>query len=602
MPQDSWFRPDNRSIEDLFFAKNGKKYTIPRYQRPYIRWKDQADDFRLDLNSDEQSNFIWSIVLDHGKIAEVGSIEIIDWQQRILTITIFMAVIRDLSKLLGDDTYADITHSDCIAYVTHRRESSWEYRITAWDSIRQFFQKYIQSWENSILEYNGKKDNEFKKLTKEQKLVKSNYEYFYFEIMSHIKELDEKWKIDFLKDLRDKVGQTRTISIDVYSDYDAYTIFETMNARWVDLSVADLLKNLIFSYLKSQNGIDTAKNKWDTIEENIISTESETKKFLRSCWLADKWHTIMKDLYKKLKKEINTQETATQYLDALLEYSNIYNLLMKWDKSAWTDKFNWEWRRMYMHIDWLRKMRIVSCYPIFLCILKNYNKLSDLNISLWRLFDAVEKFSFWYFTICTQPWNKIEKHYSTAAAKIQKEINEWTNSPDKINSIIDKLIQELKNNYPNPDIFKWSLKELEYNRWSVDIIKYMFYRLDLFLQSWKNRWMQKDVWYYGQDINRETITIEHILPQEPSKWSLKANEIKDYVNLIWNLTLLPPSPNKKAWNETLIEKIKSYSKCNFLITIELVKRLHENGLEWRKEEILNRTNELADQIADIFKL
>ena len=161
MNQEAGFVPENRSIESLFFWSQ-EKYIIPRYQRPYTRGKDQANDFWIDLNTDEgQPNFIGSIVLDYGKKNQTGLIEIIDWQQRIMTITIFMATIRDIAKLFDDEIYSYVTQSQCISYVTHRGTSDWEYRITSGDWIRSFFEKYIQSGENNILEYDGRKDKDF---------------------------------------------------------------------------------------------------------------------------------------------------------------------------------------------------------------------------------------------------------------------------------------------------------------------------------------------------------------------------------------------------------------------------------------------------------
>ncbi len=81
-------------------------------------------------------------------------------------------------------------------------------------------------------------------------------------------------KAESVKSLRDKVASLIVINVEIAKEEDAYEIFETTNARGVELSVADLLKNLIFKKIPAGNDRDLAKEIWLDISVNIESTDT----------------------------------------------------------------------------------------------------------------------------------------------------------------------------------------------------------------------------------------------------------------------------------------------------------------------------------------
>jgi len=115
------FRAEDRSLSHIF---NGQeKYRIPRYQRPYSWTKDQVSDLWTDL-SEEESVFLGSFVFNYEKFKEDKFVEVIDGQQRLITLMILMAVLRDSYKKLGDEEGANLTqgviaHKDQIHYILH---------------------------------------------------------------------------------------------------------------------------------------------------------------------------------------------------------------------------------------------------------------------------------------------------------------------------------------------------------------------------------------------------------------------------------------------------------------------------------------------------
>jgi hypothetical protein len=88
-------------LADLF--SDGYDFHIPNYQRPYAWEPEQAKQLLADLvdfmiEKDQEPYFLGSIVLikDTGPYAEV-----VDGQQRLTTLTILLAVLRDLAEDAG---------------------------------------------------------------------------------------------------------------------------------------------------------------------------------------------------------------------------------------------------------------------------------------------------------------------------------------------------------------------------------------------------------------------------------------------------------------------------------------------------------------------
>ena len=73
---------------------------------------------------------------------------------------------------------------------------------------------------------------------------------------------------------------------------------------------------------------------------------------------------------------------------------------------------------------------------------------------------------------------------------------------------------------------------------------------------------------YLVDFNN--VNIEHILPQKPAKWGLDQSQVKPYVHLIGNLTLLDESYNRTIGNEPLSVKLDHLRESQLEITKDFI--------------------------------
>lgn len=559
------YEAKDKQLRDILFTSY-KKYRIPRYQRQYTWSQDHISDLWSDLN-DDYSNFIGSLIFNTEFFKETGYWDIIDGQQRLLTLTILCAALRDVARQI-DSKRAELFQRKDIAIEDN--EGNEFYRIKCSDSLQNYFKNYIQDSNGNVLKSSPE--------TKEEKLVQNNYKYFYDQINTSLKTIqDNSKKLDYLQSLRNKIHALPVIEIQISSEDDAYDIFETTNARGVDLSVADLLKNLIFNRLKDHEDKQIADVYWDEIVTNIQGTGAELKKFIRYHWISKNALVSDKKLYKTIKHKTTDYETL---LFDLHESSEWFDKLLAGHYDSWEDIKSGN--HIYKSLRALKVMNVSQCYVLFLSLLRNLDKIGT---DPKRVFRWIEVFSFKYSAICKLPGNKLEKLYSSYARKVEdacksddkKEISK------KIQSLFEDLKKQLKKEEPIFEQFKEALEDITYGR------------------SEKNRLLIK---YILSEINRidqesefdfSSVNIEHLLPQKPHKdWGLKYKDIKEYVNKLGNLTLLHKKINSTIGNKVIKEKINELSNSGVHMTMTLVEQLKNTNYKWDEETINSRQSELAN--------
>lgn len=569
MPNKLKFEAKDKRVVDVLFSKYNK-FRIPRYQRPYAWKEDEISEFWNDLIGSEDPYFIGSLIFNNEPLGETGYIDIIDGQQRLLTITIFSAVLRDNAKGI-DIEVSNRYHRQDIAVEDRRGNES--FRILPGDSTQKYFQKYIQEKNNNIIESDPN--------TKEELIIKKNYQYLYKKVSNELDKFDSnEKKLEFLDKLRDKVSGLIVIHIQIENEEEAYEIFETTNARGVDLSVSDLLKNLIFQKIPAKRDRDLAKDKWNEITNNVQATNTELKKFIRYYWISKHSFVTEKKLFKEIKREITDWNA---FLEDLRNDSDWYNRLLEGSDDDFRDIKSGE--KIYRSIFGIKLMDVSQCYVLLLSILRNHD---SLGTDPTRIFQLIEKFTFQYSVVSKLPGNKVERIYSKFAIKIE---NILKNTPKKkisgkIQSIFAELEKELIDEKPSSILFKENFTELSYKNSTKSrmLIKYILNQIDSFYRK------------TGEErIDFANVNIEHILPLKPDEyWNLTKQEIKYYVNRLGNLTIIDKKINSKVQNRVIKEKIEEYKSSRLPITEELVKTLKNLDYKWDEKQISRRQEEFAN--------
>ncbi|HPS21694.1 MAG TPA: DUF262 domain-containing HNH endonuclease family protein [Candidatus Paceibacterota bacterium] len=564
------FDANDKKLKELF---GEEKYIIPRYQRPYSWTVSEVEDLWNDITRDD-SIFLGSFVFNYENYEKTKFVEVIDGQQRLITLTIFFAVLRDVYKELKEEKKSNKTQ-ELIAFVDDVYLTQ-DFRLKCGDSLAHFFEQHIQKGEAFP-----------KKIKrKEHKQIRENYEFLLDKIKEDILEKDTSEKIKYVDELKRRIFDFKIILIQTKSNEDAYSIFETVNARGADLTSADLLKNYIFGQLSKQDGEeDYAKVKWSEIVDNVESVKGKlsVSKLIRYFWLSKYGFTTEKKLYKEIKKEIKDYNKLLEEIHLASDcYAKMVGDVVADDWEEFEDDVNVP--RMMDAFKALRIMGITQPFPIIFVLLMNHSKI-PLDFS--NFLKMLENHHFAFSAVCKLSGNVVEKIYYKRALEIQKAITIEKEEDRRvaIETIFHNLINELKQkHYPSKEQFIEKFMDLEY---PDNLIKYIFSKIE----NDKNGKCEKTDW--------SSVNIEHILPQNPTEWGKTKKDVREYVDLLGNLTLVSKKINGSIGNKPLEQKVKEFEKTKLKINEELIKQWKSTEYNWTEKEILDRQKALAEYAYEV---
>lgn len=541
------FEAKEKSVDKLL---NDAIYFIPRNQRRYVwstqNWEDLYDDVELVADGIAKSHFIGSIVLkDEGKDEGLQQYTVIDGQQRIITLTIFLASIMFMLKkrnMMNDfnGTLKYLVAKDIKARVREIVYSEYHLSLskiinTLKDTQQQTLSKYSIKIFVDLCTISATKD----------KSIINAFKFF----ASKVQELD----IEKLLAIRDAIIGIGYVHIISSTEEDSYTIFEILNARGLDLEDHELLKNYIMRYLQPVERRDDAKRIWEEIEKNLGKSINE---FLRH-------YAIHKYNYNSYKKQsisvYKSLQNAThgrnvnKLLDDIKLKSDYYNAILNPINCLPKEKEVFEF---------FKTKRIAILRPVLLSL---KHLLSLEKISEERYISAVEFLC--DFFICYKIIGQENSNVLSDTVYKYAYVLETDFSEKKYNEFLRNLCSK----FPTLESFSNSFRNLGYSHhWPIYEDSKCKERCQLVLSL-----IEK--YTSGRDINLD-VTIEHILPD--------ADGIENAQ--IGNLFFIEEALNRRCKDLPLTLKYDIYSESCLNCPRGFVKRYR--GKEFRPD---NRTDFLA---------
>jgi len=117
----------------------------------------------------------------------------------------------------------------------------------------------------------------------------------------------------------------------------AFRVFETLNARGVQLSSADLLKNYFFSLVDDNSSHNSRINHLDDLWERLTSI-IQTRKlpdFIRYYWNCSHKSVRSAELFKVVKSEIKTDKDVFTMVNGMIKYADIFMALQDPNDETW---------------------------------------------------------------------------------------------------------------------------------------------------------------------------------------------------------------------------------------------------------------------------
>lgn len=408
-----------------------------------------------------------------------------------------------------------------------------------------------------------------RKLSDSEKLMWDAYIFFKQKIAQRFKNEDGAKYALFLNNIAGELMMF--IQITVQDELNAYTVFETLNSRGIELTSTDLLKNYLFSLVAaSETDLRQIKSQWKKIIDTIGLKEFPN--FLRYFLLATRKQITKEYLFKEVKNFVKTGQAVFELLDKLEFYAYNYMALGNADDESWnTDKEN----RSAINV--LRLFKVIQWKPLLMVGLERLNP-ADFK----RLLQSVLAISYRYNVIAKMQTNEMEKTYSKAAINLYR---------GESNNII-AILNDIKTLYLKDEDFKsyFSLKQFNTNN-STDkkLARYTLYKLES---------QENDGNSYDFEIDNGTI--EHILPESyPELWhnDFTEEEFERNVFMIGNMTLLEPVKNsKEAGDKNFDQKKKVYATSKYAITRKIL------DPQWTAQNIKGRQAHLGKLATGTWKV
>lgn len=552
-----------RNISKIF--TNTPKISVPFFQRPYSWRKTEQSQFIEDLfrvhEEKTSSYFIGSIFL---KEEENDDFTIIDGQQRITSATILISVIRDILKENNDERALKIESK--FLYEEDLISGENDYKLNLNDINRDFFREKIQNKDKA-----SKKIGDFKSLqdlNDSNKLLIDCYKLYHKELIQWIKDKKHPENITNLLQLLKTLSENfQALSITVTDDNEAFTIFETLNDRGLDLTISDLLKNYLFSIIHNPDDETETRllvSKWDSMVERLGKSISG---FFKHYWNSKNTPISEKEIFRTLKSKIRTERQVKDFLKEIFKEANVYYFLLNPEHSFWNNE---KTERLLREVS-LLGMR--QCLPVLLSA-----KFKFSEDEFIKTVESCVGLSFRYSTVSNLHNNKLEGLYSKIANSIRKQ--EY-----KTNS---KVREQLKSLDPNKNIYDESFKNLTYKNNKTP--RYILKKINDSLDKG------------GEIISSENITLEHIVPESPKqehKKYFKENNIihKETVYKLYNMTILGEEYNREASSELFEKKMEMYEKSK----LEINKKI-QGFKKWTKAEMTEWSEYLLEESKKVWKI
>lgn len=538
---------------------NNKKFIVPKFQRDYSWESEQWDDLWQDVEtmiSEDDDHYMGYLVL---QTDDDKNYLIIDGQQRFTTVTILiLAAIKCIKTFVenGVDVEDNQLRVDNLTQMYIGKKDS----VTlVYDNVLVLNRNNDGYFRDYIVKLN---DLRVRNLNSSEKLMKHCFEFFDQKLRN--KYSSGKEYAQFIQTIVDKLYFTQIV---VNDEMNAFRVFETLNARGVQLSSSDLLKNYLFSLVDKNNThpsrIEILEEKWAKLTDNIRT--EKLPEFLRYYWNAGHKSIRAKALFKTIRKEITTDKEVFELLDDLYRYSDVYMALTDCNDDLWQQD-----AEIKQCVGLLNVFRLKQPFSILMAA-----KLNLSNEMFKKLFKNILKICFRYNVICDRNPNDQDGPFNSLAMLITKE--------KRIDYQLLAPIVVDDNVFEN----SFSDKTFPYTSRNVKIVRYILSTLE------KHNGSTQTV-----SFSDEEATIEHILPQNADEdWDIDEEKQRQLVFRIGNMCLLEKKLNLAIKNSNFLEKKQKYAQSSYLDS----KMIAHNYDSWTEDDIIKRQAGMARIAVNIWK-
>ena len=547
---------------------NGKTYRVPPYQRDYAWTEEEWEDLWSDIvdlrEQPDDRHYMGALVVQAQSDREFL---VIDGQQRLATIAVLaLAIIHRLRAMAEKDVDAD-----------RNRERA--------DELRKRFigEKDPASLvEGSRLHLNEADDHLYqdylvqlrtplnpRALRGSNALLWKCFRYF----SDHIDDAFPGTPSDgetIARILSETIArQLLFILISVDDELNAYTVFETLNARGLELTATDLLKNYLFSKVQVPSDIEALKRRWSRLIATV--TQERFPDFLRYHLLCEHPRIRRERLFKMVRDRVATPDQAFELLMRLEERAELFAALADASHEYWVDLP--AAKALVRDLNLFRSRQMT---PVFFAA---WGRFADEDFV--RLLKLVRDLAFRYSIVSRLNPNPLEPASHAAAKAV---IEGRATRPRAV-------FEQLGTIYVDDDRF-----ESDFARWTIGkgrrgkLAKYVLVQLE------------GDASGRAGDPEAHPATVEHVLPENPSgDWagSFPPEKWDAAVDRLGNLTLLERAANREVGSGAYARKRAAYEASAYALSRQIAELAPE---EWTLPLLEERQRRLAERAVRIWRV
>lgn len=517
-----------------------KQYVVPLFQRAYSwdkkEWEMLWDDLvYLSENNEPKSHFIGSIVtMPTTSVPEgVTKFLLIDGQQRLTTVFILLALLRDLARDNGAKELSEEINQTML--VNPFKKGSDFFKLWPTQLDRVSFQNLIQSESNGSTQ-----------LTR-------CYQFFERKLKQEGIEVQAVHNVI--------TNRLSVVSIVLDVDDNPHLVFESLNAKGRPLTQADLIRNYFFMRIHVDDQEKIHTRYWEPMQTALGDNLTES---IRHYLMRNGSFVKQSDVYFILKDRVGQGDALTA-LEEIAVFAGYYQKLLAPDHEP-----NLEIRKVLSR---LNRLEVTTAYPFLLNCYHDYvqDRLSAKDFV--EILHVIENFVVRRF-VCNIPTNQLNKIFPPLYEQAHLK-----SSPNFVESVCSVLQTR---SYPKDVEFRTRLIDSKLYGTREKAVK-----TKLVLETLESAYQHKE------QVSFDALSIEHIMPQTLSDWweqHLGGDWQVDYelfLHTLGNLTLT--AYNAELSNDPFPEKRKRLVNSHLELN-----RYFEHVAAWNKKEIENRSDFLAD--------
>jgi uncharacterized protein with ParB-like and HNH nuclease domain len=545
-------------------------FSVPYFQRAY-KWKParltQLEDDILGIVDTDEAHFLGAVILHgrHRNPSDPGVFEVIDGQQRITTLYLYIAAaVRTLADL-GETSEAVnlflkylVINRDTNLISNLKLHSGKEDRAQLNHVLKHVLankslKEKTSSFKSKFLPNSGKDNGPLRKNYKAAlRFFKSEY---------------EQGDLERLSSVYGKLLQSMSVvQIDVSDPTNGPKIFDSLNSRQEPMTIGDLVRNEIFSRVASEHPSDIEQLDQDYWQPFYLKFQQDTKNLFDSYFfpygliqnpnlMKSEVYTWLRDQWKSITDPQVIIVDLSHYQDAFIDIASGSNLMGHSKAVA----------KLLVNL-WLSKAPS-SIYPFLMPLSKAIQEKTIPEEPAIEVLEAVESFLVRRAVYGLEP---------TGLHAVFKRL--WSDCKGKPTQQLVK--QEISKHktvaWPNDEEFKKAI--LARPLYQSGITQYFLLEYDKSL---------------GGDQPKDIPWIEHVLPESPAKQWFKLfskEQHLKYKDVLANLIPLSQQMNISLSNKPYADKRDKYKRDSMF---KSARDFADKYNDWTPEKLEKRALDMA---------